>query len=209
MTYGFSSHLRFRDSMRRGAPVRRVRLRKSPQRCVKHTERLVQKKFSQEACKRALGHRIHHESSESATSDSPKARQETADEGWRTAIRASGFPLSSPAAPSSSSDAELAPEQFVDRLRVGLAGGSLHHLTDEPADQRRLHSGLLDLVGIAGDNVVDHFLDRRQVGDLFEAARFDDRMRITAFAPADFEQVLGNLARNRARGDQIEYPTKL
>ena len=163
MTYGFSSHPRFRDSMRRDALVRRVRLRKSAQRCVKHTERLVQKKFSQEACKRALGHRIHHESSESATSDSPKARQETADKGSRTAIRASGFPLSSPAArsSSSSSDAELAPEQFVDRLRVGFAGGSLHHLTDEPADQRRLHSGPLDLVGIAGDNVVDHFLDRR------------------------------------------------
>jgi len=47
-----------------------------------------------------------------------------------------------------SSDAELGLEQVVDRLRIGLAAGRLHHLSDEPADQLRLGAGLRDLVGI-------------------------------------------------------------
>src|SRR5512140_1179488 len=88
----------------------------------------------------------------------------------------SACPFFYPRPPALRSDAELALEQFIDRLRVGLAGGSFHHLTDEPADQRRLGLCLLHLVGVAGDNVVDHLLDRRKVGDLLQAARFRDRM---------------------------------
>src|SRR6266550_1178229 len=54
------------------------------------------------------------------------------------------------------SDAELGLEQVVDGLRIGLAARRLHHLADEPADHLRLGFRLRDLVGIAGDDVVDH-----------------------------------------------------
>ena len=63
---------------------------------------------------------------------------------------------------------------------------------------------LLDLVGIGGDDLVDGLLDRAGVGHLLQAARFDDRARIAALAPDDLEQVLGDLARDRAVADQVE-----
>ena len=44
---------------------------------------------------------------------------------------------------------ELALEQFVHGLRIGLAARRLHHLTDEPADQRRLRLRLRHLVRVA------------------------------------------------------------
>jgi hypothetical protein len=58
------------------------------------------------------------------------------------------------------SDAEFGFEQVVDRLRVSLAAGRLHHLADEPAHQLRPGAGLRDLVGIGGDDVVDDLFDR-------------------------------------------------
>src|SRR4051812_40059512 len=69
--YSFSIHPTFQGGRQYCACAKRVRSQKQPQRRVKHTERLVQKKFSQEACKRDLGDRIRHESSESRRSDSP------------------------------------------------------------------------------------------------------------------------------------------
>ena len=66
-----------------------------------------------------------------------------------------------------------------------------------------------DLVGIVGDDLVDHLLDRADVGDLLHAALFDDRARVAAFAPDDLEQVLGDLARDRAFLDQVEHGAEL
>ena len=64
------------------------------------------------------------------------------------------------------SDAKFGLEQIVDGLRISLAAGCLHHLADEPADQLGFGARLFNLVGIGGDDVIDHFLDRAQVGDL-------------------------------------------
>src|ERR1700760_2718103 len=85
------------------------------------------------------------------------------------------------------SAAELAREDFVDRLRTCFAARRLHHLTDEPTDRFRIGPGLCDLVRIGGDDLVDHLLDGAQVGDLLHAARVDDGAGIAAFGPEDFE----------------------
>src|SRR5205823_10910241 len=92
------------------------------------------------------------------------------------------------------SDVELALEQLVDRLRIGLPSGCSHHLADEPADHRRLGFRLGDLVGIGRDDLVDDLLDRAYVRDLLEPALLDDIPRIAALAPDDLEQVLGDFS---------------
>jgi hypothetical protein len=47
------------------------------------------------------------------------------------------------------------------------------------------------------------------VGDLLHAARFDERARIAALAPDDLEQVLGDLAGDRALADQVDDRAEL
>src|SRR5262245_45183514 len=115
----------------------------------------------------------------------------------------------SPISTSRPSKIELASEQFVDDLRVRLAGGRFHHLADEPADQHRLRLRLRDLLGVSGDDVVDHLLDRRQVGDLPHSSRLDDHARVAALIPDDLEHLLGDLAGDRALAHQIEQRAKL
>ena len=63
---------------------------------------------------------------------------------------------------------------------------------------------LRDLVGVGGDDVVDGCSRSRRVGHLLHAARLDDGARIAALAPHDLEQVLGDLARDRALADQVD-----
>src|SRR3954466_13936392 len=104
--YSFSIHPTFQGGRQYCACAKRVRSQKQPQRRVKHTERLVQKKFSQEACKRDLGDRIRHESSESRRSDSPNPGRNRATADTRGRVRASVFFSSAAAA----SNAELALE---------------------------------------------------------------------------------------------------
>jgi hypothetical protein len=60
---------------------------------------------------------------------------------------------------------------------LALPPVALHHLADEPADGLRLvlHRG--DLIGVVGDDLVDRRLDGAGVGDLLQAALFDDRGR--------------------------------
>src|SRR3954453_14981756 len=95
--YSFSTHTTFQERRQCTARAKRVRSQKQLQRRVKHTERLVQKKFSQEACRRDLGDRIRHDSSESRRSDSPKPGRRRATEDTRKRIRASVFFFSSAA----------------------------------------------------------------------------------------------------------------
>ncbi len=82
-------------------------------------------------------------------------------------------------------------------------------MADEPADQCGLRLRLLELVRILGDDVVDDRLDRGEIGHLLHAARFDDGIGIAALAPDDLEQVFGDLAGNRAGGDQVEDRAEL
>src|SRR6185437_5517 len=91
-------------------------------------------------------------------------------------------------------DAELRLQEVVDRLRVGLAAGGFHYLADEPAECLRLRLGLGDLVGIGGDDLVHHLLDRRQIRNLLHAACLDEFERVPALPPDDLEQVFGDLA---------------
>src|SRR5262245_20845580 len=65
-----------------------------------------------------------------------------------------------------SSETELGFQEIVDGLRVRLAAGRLHHLSDEPAERLRLRFRLLHLVRIGRDDLVDHLFDRREVSDL-------------------------------------------
>ena len=62
-------------------------------------------------------------------------------------------------------------------------------------------STLATLSGIGGDDLVDHLLDRAEVGDLLHAALLDDRGRVAALVVGDddLQQVLGDLARDRRR----------
>src|SRR6478609_8445662 len=81
-----------------------------------------------------------------------------------------------------SSESELRFEQLVHRFRVGLAVRCLHHLTDEPTNQRRLRSGLLRLVRVFGNELLDQRLDRGKVAHLLHAARLHDGARIATLA---------------------------
>ena len=80
--------------------------------------------------------------------------------------------------------------------------------TNQPIELR-LGLGLRDLVGIGGDDLVDHLLDRADVGDLLHAARFDQRAGIAALLPDDLEQVLGDLAGDGALADQVDDGAEL
>ena len=80
--------------------------------------------------------------------------------------------------------------------------------TNQPISLR-LGFRLRDLVGIGGDDLVHHLLDRADVGDLLHAALLDDGARVAAFAPDDLEQVLGDLAGDRAVRDQVEDRAEL
>src|SRR5690606_13449906 len=106
-------------------------------------------------------------------------------------------------------DAEPRLDQVVDGLRVGLAARRLHHLADEPARQRRLLAGLRGLVRIGGDDLVHRFLDSAGVGHLLQPARLDERARIAALVPDDLEQILGDLAGDRAFLDQVDDRAEL
>ena len=64
------------------------------------------------------------------------------------------------------SNTETRLEEIVDRLRIGFAAGSFHHLADEPADRFRVALGVADFVRILRDNVVDELFQRRNIGDL-------------------------------------------
>ena len=64
------------------------------------------------------------------------------------------------------SDVELCLEQLVHGLRVRLAAGCLHHLTDEPSDHCGFRIRLRSLVGIVGDDIVDELLDCGCICDL-------------------------------------------
>src|SRR5918993_1516385 len=76
---------------------------------------------------------------------------------------------------------QLRPKTFVDHLRIGLAGHRLHHLADEKAEQGFLaRLVLLDLVGVGGEHLVDHRVDRAAVGGLLEAPCLDDLGRALA-----------------------------
>src|SRR5690242_6894345 len=108
-----------------------------------------------------------------------------------------------------SSDAEPGFQEIVDGLRVRLAAGRLHHLADEPAERLRLRLGLRHLVRIGRDDLVDYLFDRRQVGDLLHAARFDDSAGVAALLPNDLEQVLADLAGDGALPDQANDRAKL
>ena len=89
--YSFSAHPTFRERRQCRAGAKLGRSQNRAQRRVKHTKRLVQKKFSQEACKRDLGDRNRHESSESRRSDSPNPVRRRTTEDTRGRIRASVF----------------------------------------------------------------------------------------------------------------------
>src|SRR3569623_394386 len=110
---------------------------------------------------------------------------------------------------SARADAEFGLEQVFDRLRIGFAARRLHHLADKPADHRRLRLRLLRLVGIGGDDVVHDLLDRAESGDLLQPEAFNQRFRVATLRPDDLEQVLGDLAGDRALADQIDNARQL
>src|SRR3954447_250214 len=107
------------------------------------------------------------------------------------------------------SDAEFGLQQRIDGLRIGLTAPGFHRLTDEPAEHCWLLLRLRDLVGIGCDDLIDRSFDRAGVGDLLHPAALDQGARIAALAPHDLEQVLGDLAGDRAVGDEIDDTPEL
>src|SRR3990167_633899 len=101
-------------------------------------------------------------------------------------------------------DPELLSQKRVQSLRIGLAAACLHRLADEPAKHGRLGLGLFRLVGVGGKDLIDDLLDRPGIGDLFQAARFDDLARAAALGPDDLEDVLGDLAGDRLLADEVD-----
>ena len=81
-----------------------------------------------------------------------------------------------------SSGADLLPQEIVDGLRIRLAAGSLHHLTDEPADRLRILCRIGDLVRILGDDLVNQLFNGRNVGHLLQATLLDNRKRYEGMA---------------------------
>src|SRR5476651_1743587 len=81
---------------------------------------------------------------------------------------------------NSASQAELALQKIVDRLRTGFTAGRFHNLTDKPADRLRIGPGVCDFVGIFRDHIVNDLCNRTQVGHLGHSARGNDGPRIAA-----------------------------
>src|SRR6187431_1017539 len=97
------------------------------------------------------------------------------------------------------SAAELFFEDAIDRGRVRLALALLHHLSDEEAEELVLARAVLGhLLGVSGDDAVDHLDDRAFVGHLHEALAVDDRARVVRRADKLREDLLGDLAADRA-----------
>src|SRR5688572_32655311 len=86
---------------------------------------------------------------------------------------------------------ELLLEQLVQLRGVRLAAGGLHDLADEDAEQLVLARTVVgELAGILRHHLVDGLLDGAGVGDLLEALRLDDRIRLLALSPHRLEHVL-------------------
>src|SRR6185312_237751 len=109
------------------------------------------------------------------------------------------------AATRSSLGIELCPQPLIDKLRIGLAAGRLHHLTDKEAEELRLAGLILaDLVGVGGEDLVDLDVDRAGVAGLREPALLDDGAGALPGLEHDLEHLLGDGARDRAVGDEAE-----
>src|SRR5262245_6831517 len=104
---------------------------------------------------------------------------------------------------------ELLPQERVDDLRVGFAARRFQHLTDEPAEHGGLGLHGRHLVRVGGDHRSDGLVDDASVGDLPQTPLRHDLGGIAAFAPGDLEHVLGDLAGDGARGDEIDDGAKL
>src|SRR5918999_1355366 len=70
---------------------------------------------------------------------------------------------------------QLALEQLIGELRVGLASGGLHHLSDEKAEGLLLPAPVLrDGIRVPRQNVTNGGHNRRLVADLRKPLGFDD-----------------------------------
>jgi hypothetical protein len=73
----------------------------------------------------------------------------------------------------SASSVQLLPQQLIHHLRIRLAFGSFHYLSDEKTHDCLLPCAvLLDLFGVGRDNLVNDFLQYRSVTGLFRTALF-------------------------------------
>src|SRR6185436_5398142 len=81
--------------------------------------------------------------------------------------------------PSSLSAGELFLEQLVELRGVRLSARRLHHLSYEVAEQLVLARAVIgELARIFRHDVVDGLFDRPGIGDLLEALRLDDGVRV-------------------------------
>src|ERR1044071_1866760 len=92
---------------------------------------------------------------------------------------------------------QLLLQQVVELRGICLAAGGLHDLADEEAEQLVLARAVIgELARILRHDLVDGLLDGAGVGDLLEALRLDDGVRVLALGPHGLEHVLGDLARD-------------
>src|SRR5262249_18920146 len=130
--------------------------------------------------------------------------------GGRRAMEASSQPAGHrPDLTRSTLEPELLPQQLVDDLWVGLAARRPHHLTHEPTEQGGLGLDSRYLVGMAGNHGSDGLIDDGAICDLAQAALLNDLRRVAALAPDRIEHILGDLAGDGARGDEIDDGAQL
>src|SRR5471032_567118 len=113
-----------------------------------------------------------------------------------------------------SSAFELAFQQFVDLLRVGLAFGGFHGLADEEAEHLAAfgfvcRAVLFNLFGIGCEHFVQYRRDRAAVSHLLEAALVDDLVRAAFAVGHRFKHNLGDFAGDGVVGDAQQHAAQL
>src|ERR1700742_4663556 len=90
---------------------------------------------------------------------------------------------------------ELLLQQLVESSRIRLALRGLHDLADEEAEQLVLARPIVgELPRVGSHDGLDSLLDRRLVGDLFQALLLDDRVGALVLLPHRLQHVLRDLA---------------
>src|SRR5262245_53054930 len=100
---------------------------------------------------------------------------------------------------------KLASQYLVDLCRVRFAAGGLHRLTHKEVQGFLLASAKLrHLRGVGGDDALHQCFDFRAIGDLAQAAAFDDCVGFQRTVPHLIEYLSCGLARDSVALDVLE-----
>src|SRR5271165_5252017 len=105
---------------------------------------------------------------------------------------------------------ELFLQEIVDKGGVGFALGGAHDLADKKAVELVTTSAIFDdFGGLTRENRIDSARYRARIGHLPQALLLDDYARVGAGRDHFRENILGEPARDRAVGDQVDQRPEL